>query len=117
LTAYPIIAASDGRFSPKGPTRRDAHEAARHFSKGGDKMDETRRLAMRRAHARRAYYCTCGKVVHGNGGENSHRQMHVRRGDWKRDFTGSVVNEHGHTYVVREEYERRGLNKPVVCQV
>jgi hypothetical protein len=70
-------------------------------------MDDTRRKAMRRAHARRAYCCTCGKIVHGNGGENAHRQMHIRKGEWKRDFTGAIVNDTGHFYMTTTERERR----------
>lgn len=57
-------------------------------------MDESRRLAMRRAHARRSYHCTCGKTVHGNGGYKMHSAMHKRRSD-------------GHTYMTATEYERR----------
>ena len=32
-------------------------------------------------HARRAHYCSCGKIVRGNGGAASHRAMHDRKGD------------------------------------
>lgn len=35
-------------------------------------MDETVRLRMRRAHARYEFYCSCGKIVHGNGGKANH---------------------------------------------
>lgn len=62
-------------------------------------MDETRRKAMRRAHARRANYCTCGKIVHGNGGKHAHRAMHERKGEWR--------TEGGHRYMTYSEYERR----------
>lgn len=57
-------------------------------------MDESRRLAMRRAHARRVSHCTCGKNVAGNGGRTSHSAAHKRRGD-------------GHYYMTYSEYERR----------
>jgi hypothetical protein len=60
----------------------------------GDGMNEFRRLAMRRAHAKRAYYCTCGKTVHGNGARSMHREMHIRHSD-------------GHYYMTATEYERR----------
>jgi hypothetical protein len=76
-------------------------------------MDESRRKAMRRAHAKRAYHCTCGKTVRGNGGENAHRQMHVRKGDWRRDFTGAVVNPDGHHYMTETERERRAWRQRV----
>jgi hypothetical protein len=70
-------------------------------------MDESRRLAMRRAHAGRKAYCTCGKVAHGNGGQAAHRKMHERKGEWRRDFTGAVVNPDGYFYMTYSEYERR----------
>lgn len=44
-------------------------------------MNESRRLAMARAHTRYKHYCSCGKVVHGNGGKANHTAMHRRRGD------------------------------------
>lgn len=36
--------------------------------------------AKARAHAKRVFYCDCGKVVHGNGGKQ-HFAMHERRRD------------------------------------
>lgn len=69
-------------------------------------MDESRRLAMRRAHARRAYYCTCGKIVYGNGGYAAHQSMHLRKGDWK--WRGrAIAAPDGHFYMTQSEYERR----------
>lgn len=44
-------------------------------------ISEARRLAMRRAHAKHENYCTCGKIVHGNGGAASHKAMHMRKGE------------------------------------
>lgn len=45
-------------------------------------MDETKRLAMRRAHAGRSHECSlCGKKVYGNGGQSAHGRAHVRRGE------------------------------------
>lgn len=38
-------------------------------------------LARAQAHAKHIYYCSCGKVVSGNGGKASHEYMHERRGD------------------------------------
>jgi hypothetical protein len=70
-------------------------------------MDETRRLAMRRAHTKRSWHCTCGKVVHGNGACASHKAAHVRKGEWMRDFTGAVVKADGHFYMTESERERR----------
>jgi len=49
---------------------------------------------MAQAHAKRASYCTCGKTVHGNGGEWMHAQMHKRKAD-------------GHYYMTYSEYCRR----------
>jgi hypothetical protein len=63
---------------------------------------ESVRLRMRRAHAKRAYYCTCGKIVHGNGGRASHFDMHERRGDGHHRISGSHWNE-----LFREESEGR----------
>jgi hypothetical protein len=34
------------------------------------------------AHARTAYECSCGKIVHGNGARASHRAAHERRGEF-----------------------------------
>lgn len=50
-------------------------------------MDSSRRLAMRRAHTKHKTYCTCGKVVCGNGGRAAHQAMHERRGDGHRGVT------------------------------
>lgn len=57
---------------------------------------ESRRLAMRRAHTKHKSYCTCGKVVSGNGGRHAHRAMHERKSD-------------GHYYMTYSEWERRRL--------
>lgn len=60
-------------------------------------MDESRRLAMRRAHTKHVDHCTCGRNVCGNGGKAVHRAMHARRKDghysvvhdiWKEMFPG-----------------------------
>ena len=53
-------------------------------------MSESRRLAMRRAHTKHQGYCTCGKVVSGNGGIFNHGQMHRRRDDGHRFMTYSA---------------------------
>ena len=55
-----------------------------------------RRLEMARAHAKRASYCTCGKVVHGNGGAHHHKASHERKGEWRTDG--------GHHYMTYSEY-------------
>lgn len=47
--------------------------------------------ARAQAHAKHAYFCTCGRVVHGNGAKYTHAAMHKRRND-------------GHGYVVRERW-------------
>jgi asparagine synthetase B (glutamine-hydrolysing) len=44
-------------------------------------MDNTTRLRMRRAHTKHKGYCTCGKIVCGNGGLYNHREMHKRKND------------------------------------
>jgi hypothetical protein len=58
-----------------------------------------RRLEMARAHAKRAYHCTCGKKVHGNGARHMHKAMHVRKGEWRIDS--------GHYYMTYSEYIHR----------
>lgn len=55
-------------------------------------VSETRRLAMRRAHTKHKGFCTCGKIVSGNGAIHMHREMHRRRGD-------------GHWYMVASLWE------------
>ncbi len=32
-------------------------------------------------HARRAHYCSCGKIVRGNGGQSAHQAAHDRRNE------------------------------------
>lgn len=53
-------------------------------------MDEHRRLAMRRAHTKHSGYCTCGKIVCGNGGIYMHKQMHIRKSDGHQYLTYSA---------------------------
>lgn len=52
-------------------------------------MDETTRLRMRRAHANHEAYCSCGRIVHGNGGKWNHRDMHERASDGHRYVTST----------------------------
>jgi hypothetical protein len=40
-----------------------------------------------REHAKHPHYCSCGKVVHGNGAKAAHRAAHERRGDRDRYVT------------------------------
>lgn len=56
-------------------------------------MDNSTRLRMRRAHANHARYCSCGKVVYGNGGRWSHHDMHERRADGHRYISYSAWQE------------------------
>lgn len=58
---------------------------------GGQKITSRQKA---QAHARHAYYCSCGAVVHGNGACSSHRGKHARAGD-------------GHRYVNREVWKAR----------
>lgn len=51
-------------------------------------------------HAQRTYYCTCGKIVRGNGGRAQHRAMHVRRGEW----LGNRHYDRGFTFVSKAEF-------------
>lgn len=34
-----------------------------------------------KAHAKHAFFCSCGKIVHGNGAKAQHRGMHERKND------------------------------------
>lgn len=40
------------------------------------------------AHTKHAFYCSCGKVVHGNGGKAGHAYMHEQAKDGHQ-FVGS----------------------------
>jgi hypothetical protein len=51
-----------------------------------------------RAHAKRQHFCTCGKIVRGNGAKAQHQAMHLRRDD-------------SHRYVT-EDYWRRNCLLP-----
>jgi len=44
-------------------------------------MSSSRSRLHQGAHARIAYQCTCGKIVHGNGARAAHRAAHERRGE------------------------------------
>lgn len=52
-----------------------------------------------RAHANRAYFCTCGAIVHGNGGKAGHAWMHENAPQ------GRGLGD-GHHYVNRERYHQ-----------
>lgn len=43
-----------------------------------------------RGHLKHRSYCTCGKVVRGNGGIYQHRRMHERKGDGHRYMSYSA---------------------------
>lgn len=55
--------------------------------------NHNRRRAMRRQHAVHAHYCSCGKVVHGNGGKAGHGYMHARHADGHRWITSRTWDE------------------------
>jgi hypothetical protein len=56
-------------------------------------MDPSRRRQIASAHAKHESYCSCGRIVHGNGGRHNHREMHERAGD-------------GHRYVTRAYFDK-----------
>lgn len=62
-------------------------------------VSQSRRLAMRRAHTKHAYFCTCGMVVRGNGARHSHAQMHRRQTD-------------GHHYITQDAWEEQRRSAP-----
>jgi hypothetical protein len=49
---------------------------------------------MRRAHAKHRSFCSCGKIVSGNGARASHKSMHARESD-------------GHRYLIEDEWRKR----------
>lgn len=59
--------------------------------------------ASAQAHAKHAHYCTCGRIVRGNGAKYQHRAAHKRNDDG------------GHHYVTREAWlalpSNQGLDK------
>lgn len=59
--------------------------------------NRTRRDIMS-AHAKHPHYCSCLRVVFGNGGQAGHAYMHERRGD-------------GHRFVVPDEWARLAKEK------
>lgn len=69
----------------------------------GRANDPVVRRAKARRHAERAHYCSCGKVVWGNGGKSSHAAMHARKGD------GYVrgVRPDGHGYISRDAFHQK----------
>lgn len=50
----------------------------------GRPNDPVRAKEKARAHARRPYYCNCGRLVFGNGGKAAHAGKHRRIGDGHR---------------------------------
>ncbi len=57
----------------------------------GRANDPVGRRAKASRHAKRAHYCSCGKVAFGNGGWASHVAMHIRRNEWRQR------DDHGET--------------------
>jgi len=50
-------------------------------------MDESRRLAMRRKHAKYGHLCRlCGRIVYGNGGWASHKRYHARQAGFSKNM-------------------------------
>ena len=41
--------------------------------------------------SRHAYFCSCGKVVHGNGGRAGHAYMHEQRKDGHHEVSRSAA--------------------------
>jgi hypothetical protein len=66
-------------------------------------MDPHRRRAMRRAHTKHKGFCTCGKVVSGNGAKAMHFAMHERRQD-------------GHTFLTEDAWREKFAAKPSATQ-
>lgn len=66
-----------------------------------------------RAHAKHAHYCSCGKVVWGNGGKAGHAYMHERRQDG-HGFIGPVLHRERfpEIYEAREKASRDAIERP-----
>jgi hypothetical protein len=72
-------------------------------------------MATRRAqgHARRAHYCSCGFVIHGNGARSSHERMHQqRKGDGHRWWSTTQWEALGRPFVNHPVPELRRPVRP-----
>lgn len=49
----------------------------------------TTRKQRAQAHAKHGFFCTCGRIVHGNGGKAQHKYMHEQAGDGHRYMTSA----------------------------
>ena len=56
-------------------------------------------------HANRRYYCSCGTIVHGNGGKTSHRARHELRSAYD-DHLRADERHADHRYIAREDFGR-----------
>ena len=73
----------------------------------GRAKDPARQHAKSSHHAKYGHYCTCGKVVYGNGGKTSHKAMHERRDEWQH--RGDLPNPPSakHTYISMDAHRTR----------
>jgi hypothetical protein len=83
------------------------------------RSDPVARRARASRHAQRSHYCSCGKIVRGNGGEAAHKEMHLRRQEWRvkemawpsgMPRAESVAPTfRGHTYVTVDAFRAFGF--------
>ena len=59
------------------------------------------------AHAKHAYFCSCGYVVHGNGARAKHRDMHKRKDDGHSYWSHTAWIAHGSPYLNHPNPEQR----------
>ncbi len=79
----------------------------------GRPNDPHRARAKAQAHAKHAYFCSCGKIVRGNGGKASHAYMHERRGDWQERGEPPTWQQPNdapgtrHTWITEAAYDKK----------
>lgn len=59
------------------------------------------------AHAKHAYFCSCGYVVHGNGAKAGHGRMHQQRADGHCWWSRADWEDHGSPFLNHADPERR----------
>ena len=69
----------------------------------GRAKDPVAQRAKSSRHAKRAHCCSCGKIVHGNGGKTAHAAMHERRGEWHKPF----IADSGYTYISADAHRAK----------
>ena len=66
--------------------------------------------AAAQGHARRAHYCSCGYIIHGNGAKAAHHGKHVRASDGHRWWTMTQWIAHGQPFL---NHTNPALRRPI----